>query len=122
MSGACAAPRVSSSRKIPSVLATAEPLYSVVQVPKLPRWLKRIARIVIAVYLLLTLVFASLQTSMIFPGAASQGQKHAIVRPSSDEELLQLKTPSGERVAAIFGRALQPEPGREIRADAAQRP
>jgi len=86
------------------------------------RWSKRILRIALAVYILLTIVLASLQTSLIFPGAASQGQKDAIVRPSSDEELLHLPTPTGEHVAAVFGRALKAGPGREIRDDASDRP
>ena len=47
-----------------------------------------------------------LQTSMIFPGAATQGQLLSIVRPDPSRELLELKTPDGERVAAVFGRAL----------------
>jgi fermentation-respiration switch protein FrsA (DUF1100 family) len=86
------------------------------------RWLKRIVRIALAVYIILAIVLAALQTSLIFPGAASQGQKQAIVRPSSDEELLSLSTPKGERVAAIFGKALKTGYGREFREDASERP
>jgi len=51
-------------------------------------------------------VISMLQTSMIFPGAATQGQLLSIVRPDPSRELLELKTPDGERVAAVFGRAL----------------
>ena len=50
-----------------------------------------------------------LQTSLIFPGAATQGQKHAVVRPMPGTELLSLKTKGGETVAALFGPALTPE-------------
>jgi pimeloyl-ACP methyl ester carboxylesterase len=84
------------------------------------KWLKRILRMGLSVYILLAIVFAALQTSMIFPGASSQGRKDAVVRPSPDEELLSLTTPSGERVAAIFGKALKPGFGRDFREDAAR--
>ena len=47
-----------------------------------------------------------LQTSMIFPGAASQGRLESVVRPDPSRELLELKTPDGQRVAACFGWAL----------------
>lgn len=67
-------------------------------------------------------MLAALQTSLIFPGAASQGQKQAIVRPSDDEELLSLRTPKGEHVAAIFGKALKAGYGRDFREDASDRP
>ena len=51
-------------------------------------------------------MISMLQTSMIFPGAASQGRLDAVVRPDPSREMLELKTPEGERVAACFGWAL----------------
>jgi pimeloyl-ACP methyl ester carboxylesterase len=86
------------------------------------RWTKRLLRIVVAVYIILIVVLASLQKSLIFPGAASQGRKDAIVRPSSDEELVNLSTQGGDRVTALFGNALKGEYGRELREDASDRP
>src|SRR5688572_3165114 len=73
------------------------------------RWLGRAwrgARILLLAYLGVCLVFSMLQTSIIFPGAASQGQALSVVRPAAGRELLELKTTEGERVAAVFGPAL----------------
>jgi pimeloyl-ACP methyl ester carboxylesterase len=70
------------------------------------RVLWRITRIALLVYLGVCLVLSMLQTSLIFPGAASQGQLASVVRPAAGRELLELKTPDGERVAALFGPAL----------------
>jgi pimeloyl-ACP methyl ester carboxylesterase len=66
----------------------------------------RITRIALLVYLGVCLVISMLQTSLIFPGAASQGQLYAMVRQDPSREVLTLKTPDGETVAAVFGRAL----------------
>jgi len=70
------------------------------------RWLKRIGRLVLFAYLGLCIVIYALQTKMIFPGAASQGQKHAVVRPGANEELVHLKLADGTPIVALFGRAL----------------
>jgi len=43
---------------------------------------------------------------MVFPGAASQGRPEAILSPSSDYELVPLRTRDGTRIVAQFGRAL----------------
>jgi len=66
----------------------------------------RALRIALLVYLGVSLVISMLQTSMIFPGAASQGRLESVVRADPSRELLELKTPGGERVAACFGWAL----------------
>ena len=66
----------------------------------------RILRSALLVYLGVSLVMSMLQTSMIFPGAASQGQLASVVRPDPSRELLELKTADGQRVAACFGWAL----------------
>ena len=77
-------------------------------------------RIPLFVYLGVVLVFFALQTRLIFPGRASQGQPWAVVRPGPDAELVTLRTVGGDRVVALFGPALAPD-GRS-RADAASRP
>ena len=85
------------------------------------RWAWRLTRILIVAYLGLALVLALLQTQLIFPGAASQGTREAVIDPVRlDAELVTLTTPAGEKVVAIFGRALDPS-GRP-RADANSRP
>lgn len=80
----------------------------------------RLARSVVLIYLVLCLVFSLLQNWLIFPGAATQGQKHAIVRPAMDEELVSLRTRDGDPIVALFGAALSPD-GAAL-ADAASRP
>src|SRR3954447_4089845 len=72
-------------------------------------WVIRIARIFLLVYLGLCLVFAYLQTKMIFPGAATQGQRHAVVRPSTQlaEELVELRAADGTRIVGLFGPAMR---------------
>lgn len=60
-----------------------------------------------------TLLYA-FQTRLIFPGAATQGTPEADVIPPPGSELVRLTTAKGDRVVAIFGRALtengQPHP------------
>jgi fermentation-respiration switch protein FrsA (DUF1100 family) len=51
-------------------------------------------------------LFASLQTRLIFPGAQTQGQPYAVVRPGADSELVTLTTANDDRVVALFGPAL----------------
>ena len=66
-------------------------------------------------------MLALLQTQLIFPGSASQGTREAVVDPARlDAELVTLTTPAGEKVVAIFGRALDAT-GRP-RADSSTRP
>ena len=80
----------------------------------------RILRDVIAIYLgVLTLLY-SFQTRVIFPGASTQGQPFAEVKPRPGTELVTLKAASGERVIALFGPAMTPD-GR-IDLNAASRP
>ena len=61
-------------------------------------------------YLLICLVFSILQTRLIFPGAATQGQRASVHRPGAHEELLELKTPAGDRVVALFASAKHEDP------------
>ena len=80
----------------------------------------RIVRDVVVIYLgVLTLLY-SFQTRVIFPGASTQGQPFAEVKPPRDTELVTLKTSRGERVVALFGPAMTSD-GR-IDPDAASRP
>jgi pimeloyl-ACP methyl ester carboxylesterase len=77
-----------------------------------PDLLKRIAyrilRFLIFLYLAICVVFYLLQEKLIFPGAAaSQGKQDSIVQQPPGCQLLSLKTPDGERVAAVFGPAQQ---------------
>ena len=87
---------------------------------RLRSWIRRLARSALLVYLGLCIVFYLLQTWMIFPGAATQGQRHAVIQAGPDSELVHLTTADGERIVALFGPALtadgQPRP------DAARRP
>src|SRR4051812_18782694 len=76
---------------------------------KIRLWLSRLFRIGVLVYLGLCLVFAYLQTKMIFPGAASQGQRQAVVRPATQlaEELVELRAADGTKIVGLFGPALR---------------
>jgi pimeloyl-ACP methyl ester carboxylesterase len=47
-----------------------------------------------------------IQDRMIFPGAATQGSAEAIVRPRPGSELVELTTPGGQTVVALYGSAL----------------
>ena len=67
----------------------------------------RILRSLVLIYLGVLLVFAALQTWMIFPGAATQGQRHAVVRPMPGTELVELTASTGDNVFALFGPALR---------------
>jgi fermentation-respiration switch protein FrsA (DUF1100 family) len=75
---------------------------------------------VLGVYLGMIALLFALQTRLIFPGAETQGQPSAVVRPGPGSELLTLETARGERVAALFGPALTAA-GRPL-PDAAARP
>jgi len=80
----------------------------------------RVARILAIVYIGVAIVLYTFQTSVIFPGASTQGNPHAQVRPEPGTELLHLKSPRGEPIVALFGPALnrngEPHP------DPSQRP
>jgi hypothetical protein len=71
--------------------------------------LVRFLRLGLIAYLVVCLVFSYLQESFIFPGASTQGQKHAVIRPAHDEELVSLTTRDGVPVVALFGSAQSPE-------------
>lgn len=48
-----------------------------------------------------------LQEKMIFPGHLRQGRAECALRAGQAAEVVDLPTPSGEKVAAVFGRALE---------------
>lgn len=73
--------------------------------PVLKRRLLRLAKCFVIAYLLICLVFSILQTKLIFPGSMTQGQRASQHRAGANEELLELKTPEGERVMALFAAA-----------------
>jgi pimeloyl-ACP methyl ester carboxylesterase len=87
---------------------------------KATKFVIRTARLVVFAYLVVCLVFSLLQESIIFPGAATQGKKDAIVHPLPNDELLHLKTADGTPIVALFGRAQEPD--NRICDDTAHRP
>jgi pimeloyl-ACP methyl ester carboxylesterase len=85
----------------------------------LRRALWRVGRVLLAVYLGIILVFAVLQTWLIFPGQSTQKAVDAcITRTPPGVELLSLPTADGRTVAAVFAPALDadgradPDPSR----------
>lgn len=80
----------------------------------------RPVRLVLIAYLVLILMVSWLQTLLIFPGQSSRGQPHAQVEPGPGTELVMLRTADGDRIAALFGKALDAS-GRPL-TDAASRP
>ena len=87
---------------------TSEPIAP--QPPLLKQRLLRLLKGFAFCYLLICLVFSILQTKLIFPGAATQGQRASQHRAGAREELLELKTPAGERVVALFAAAKHADP------------
>jgi pimeloyl-ACP methyl ester carboxylesterase len=61
------------------------------------------------IYLGVVLVLYSLQTRLTFPGASTQGDPSAVVRPGPGTELLSLTSDQHERVTALFGPAFLPD-------------
>src|SRR5262245_44612605 len=55
------------------------------------------------------MIIRLIQGMLIFPGAATQGTRASAVSGPADGELVRLNTSSGERVAALFGPALDPD-------------
>jgi pimeloyl-ACP methyl ester carboxylesterase len=65
--------------------------------------------VVVGAYLGLAIVLAAFQTWFIFPGAATQGRADAVVTPTGGAELVAMSAKTGEKVVALFGRALEPD-------------
>ncbi len=66
----------------------------------------RLICILALVYLGLPIVLSTFQTNVIFPGASTQGDPNARVRPEPGTELIRLETQHGEPIVALFGPAL----------------
>jgi pimeloyl-ACP methyl ester carboxylesterase len=66
----------------------------------------RVSRAVLIAYVLVLILFGAFQTKMIFPGAATQGRREAVVNPPPETELLELKAADGTKIAALFGKSL----------------
>ena len=75
----------------------------------LKRWAWRIGRIAVGAYLGLAIVLGAFQTYLIFPGAATQGRADAVVGPIDGGEIVTLTAKTGEKITALFGRALLPD-------------
>lgn len=71
-------------------------------------------------YLGLAIVLGAFQTYLIFPGASTQGRADAVVGPIDGGEILTLTAKTGEKVTALFGRALLADG--TLRPDASERP
>jgi len=84
------------------------PEFDPARIRRLFRRTWRLIRIPLLVWLGLLALFASLQARLIFPGAQTQGQPYASVRPPVGAELVTLSTVNGDRVVALFGPALTP--------------
>jgi fermentation-respiration switch protein FrsA (DUF1100 family) len=66
----------------------------------------KVARIVVLAYLGTVAVLFSLQTRLIFPGASTQGQADAEVRPQTGTELVKLRTTRDDTIVALYGAAI----------------
>lgn len=75
---------------------------------RLLRRVKRWAKILLITWLIACLVLYLLQTKLIFPGAASQGDPDSRIEPLRDEALISLTTAAGQKTVALFGKALLP--------------
>jgi fermentation-respiration switch protein FrsA (DUF1100 family) len=53
------------------------------------------------------IVLYAFQTSVIFPGAMTQGDPNAKLRPAPGTDLINLKSPRGEPIVALYGSALR---------------
>ena len=84
------------------------------------RWIVPLIRIPIVVYIGVVVVFYAIQTKLIFTGSETQGRAEAVVRPPPGTELVALTTAKGDRVFALFGKALNPDGS--PRPDASSRP
>jgi fermentation-respiration switch protein FrsA (DUF1100 family) len=73
------------------------------------RWLRKVSRIALLVYLGLCAAMYMLQDWMIFPGRSAQGTAVAEVRPVAGQELLHLPTAKGETIAMLYGAAQLPD-------------
>ncbi len=78
----------------------------VVARPRRRRWLVTLIRIPFLVYAGVVAIFFAFQARLIFPGSETQGKPDSVVRPRPGLELVTLTTTRGDRVVALFGKAL----------------
>ena len=76
---------------------------------RLRRWLMRLGRVALLVYVGIVAIFFTFQTRLIFPGSATQGEPDATFQPPAGVDLVSMTTASGDRVVACFGKALNPD-------------
>jgi uncharacterized protein len=86
---------------------------------KRPLWL-RLLRSVIVIYVGVCIGMWMLQNKLVFPGAASQGAKYAIVHPSDWYDLVPVTTRDGDKSYLVFAKAA--DSSHRVRDDAAFRP
>jgi fermentation-respiration switch protein FrsA (DUF1100 family) len=77
--------------------------------PRPRRWLVMLIRIPLLVYASVVVFFYAIQTRLIFPGSETQGKPESVLRPPVGSELVAMTTAKGDRVVALFGRALKPD-------------
>jgi hypothetical protein len=82
--------------------------------------LRDLCIVIVGLYLVLVVALYLLQEKLIFPGSGSQGGPEAQIPAGPGREVLTLKTSSGERVVALFGRAFSSDG--ELVADPSSRP
>jgi fermentation-respiration switch protein FrsA (DUF1100 family) len=76
--------------------------------PRRRRWIVRLIGYPLFIYVGIAIFFFTIQTKMIFPGAETQGSPDSVVRPPPGTHLVELTTTRGDRVMALFGKALAP--------------
>ena len=73
----------------------------------LRRKLKRLVRNLLFIYVGGMFLVVGLQEKLIFPGHEKQGRPACALHAGQAAEVVDLPTPSGDKVVAIFGRALE---------------
>jgi fermentation-respiration switch protein FrsA (DUF1100 family) len=74
--------------------------------PRRRRWLVKLIRIPLLVYVGVALIFSTFQAKLIFPGSETKGQRDSVIEALPDAELVTLTTARGDRIVALFGKAL----------------
>jgi uncharacterized protein len=70
------------------------------------RWIVTLLRTPLLVYAGVVAIFFAFQARIIFPGSETRGKPESVVRPRPGSELVTLTTSRGDRVVALFGKAL----------------
>jgi uncharacterized protein len=76
---------------------------------RLRRWGVGVIRLLVLVYAGVAAIFFAMQTWLIFPGSETQGQADAVIEAPPGAELVALTTSRGDKVFALFGKALKPD-------------